>query len=66
MVPRVARGLVLGDVDRDGDLDVLVFVRESCPVLFRNDRSPQNTNHYLRVNLRGKGKNTKASGAGSG
>jgi hypothetical protein len=63
LVPRVGRGLATGDIDNDGDLDVLMTVRDSPPVLFRNDRESPDPNHYLRIRLHGTAPNTAALGA---
>jgi hypothetical protein len=36
--PRVGRGLAYGDVDRDGDVDLLMTTNNGPAVLFRNDQ----------------------------
>jgi hypothetical protein len=62
-VPRIARGLAAGDLDGDGDLDFVLTTREGPAVVFRNVRGARYPNHFLRVRLHGKGKNTKALGS---
>lgn len=47
---RVARGAAYGDIDNDGDLDLLMTVNGGPAKLFRNDGG---TNHSLRVRLVG-------------
>jgi hypothetical protein len=61
--PRVGRGLAAGDVDGDGDLDILITVNGGAPALLENVRQEGARNHFLRVRLRGRGENTKALGA---
>jgi hypothetical protein len=61
--PRVGRGLAAGDVDGDGDLDLLITVNGGSPVLLENVRHPPARSHFLRIRLRGKAPNTRALGA---
>lgn len=56
----LARGLAVGDVDRDGDLDVLMTENNGPAHLWRND---YDGNAYLRVQLRGTDGNRDAVGA---
>lgn len=59
--PRVGRGLCVGDIDGDGDLDVLFTANGGPPALLRNDSTlPRRS---LRVLLEGEGRNTRALGA---
>jgi hypothetical protein len=61
--PLVGRGLAAGDVDGDGDLDLLITQNGGPPVLYRNDLAAGAPRRYLRVKLRGKGANSAALGA---
>jgi hypothetical protein len=58
--PMVARGAAYADVDRDGDLDLLVTTNNGPARLLRNDGS---TNHKLRIALIGAASNRDGIGA---
>ncbi len=58
----VARGIATADIDRDGDLDVLVTVNGGSPRLLRND-IPTSEANWLRIRLRGTSPNLDAVGA---
>ena len=68
--PRVGRGLVVADFDRDGDPDLLltengVVADAGAAVLFENrPKDPAaKAPHWLRVEVRGRAPNTRAIGA---
>ena len=60
-VTRVSRGLAAGDIDNDGDLDLLVTNNGQSAELLRNDGG--NRANSLLVRLHGAGSNTDAIGA---
>ena len=59
--PKVGRGLAMGDVDRDGDVDVLMTTNNGPAYLFRNDQSAGNRS--IRLQLTGTKSNRDAIGA---
>jgi hypothetical protein len=60
-IPRLARGLAVGDIDNDGSTD-LVIVSENAPLaLLRNQ--PSSEHHFLTLLLEGARSNRDAVGA---
>jgi hypothetical protein len=60
-VARSSRGSAVGDLDDDGDLDIVVNNLSAKPTLLRNESAPRG--HFVSVRLRGKGLNRSAIGA---
>ncbi len=61
MRPVVARGAAYADIDRDGDLDILISTNNGPAYLYRNDGG--NRNHWWNVRLVGVKSNRSAIGA---
>ncbi len=59
--PKVARGLAIGDFDRDGDLDILLTTNNGPAYLYRNDL--RTGNRSVRLLLRGVKSNRDGIGA---
>src|SRR4029079_5869595 len=55
----VARGAAYGDIDNDGDLDVLISTNGGAPHLFRNENG---TNHYIKFTALGSKSNRDGIG----
>jgi hypothetical protein len=59
--PHSSRGAAFGDVDNDGDIDVLIMNMNEPPSLLRNDY--HGPNGWLQVGLEGRRSNRSAIGA---
>ncbi len=60
-VPAVSRGAAFGDIDNDGDVDVVVNNLEGPATVLRNDGG--NANNYLAIELVGRTSSRSALGA---
>ena len=60
-VPIVGRGATYGDLDQDGDPDVVIAQVNRPPLVLRNDQALGH--HWLRVKVEGVGMNRDAIGA---
>lgn len=60
-VPHSSRGAAFGDIDNDGDLDVLIMNMNEAPSLLRNDYA--GGNRWLSLRLEGTRSNRSAIGA---
>ena len=59
--PSVSRGSAAGDLDNDGDLDVVINNLDGAPTVLRNEGG--NRNNFLTVDLEGRAGNRRAVGA---
>jgi hypothetical protein len=59
--PIVARGAAYADIDRDGDLDVLITTNDGPAYLFRNDGG--NRNNFVTIRTKGVKSNRDGIGA---
>lgn len=57
----VGRGAAFGDIDNDGDIDIVVNHKDSAAALLRNDT--KSDNHWIRLELRGTKSNRDAIGS---
>ncbi len=61
MEPSVSRGAAFGDLDNDGDVDIVINNLDGAPTILRNDGG--NKNNFLVLNLIGSKSNRSAFGA---
>lgn len=60
--PSFSNGSAYGDLDNDGDLDLVINNVNTKAFIYKNQSREQNKNNYIGIKLNGKGQNTFAVG----
>ena len=61
-IPSFSNGAAYADLDNDGDLEIIVNNINDTAFIFRNNAVEQGSGHYMRLQIRGDGKNPFAIG----